>query len=118
MTGEEAPVSGSFVDVWVNCPDRAVAERIAQACVAERLAACANILPPVSSLYRWKGAVEHAEEVPLLLKTRAGLFEALCAVIKPLHPYETPGIVATAIVDADRTYCDWLDQETRDLAPR
>lgn len=111
-------MAGPYVDVWVNCPDRAVAERIADACVARRLAACANIFSPVSSLYRWKGAVERAEEVPLLLKTRASLFDALCAVIKPLHPYETPSIVATAIVHADRTYGDWLDQETRDPAPR
>lgn len=109
-------MAAPFIDVCVNCPDRAVAERIARACLAEKLAACANILSPVSSIYRWKGAVENAEEVPLLLKTRPALFEAVCAVIRPLHPYETPSIVATEILRADPAYADWLDHETKDAA--
>ncbi len=103
-----------FVDIWINCPDRAVAEAIAQAAVEARLAACANILSPVSSLYRWKGAVERAEEVPLVLKTRAGRFDAVAALAKSLHPYETPSIVATALEPVEAGYADWLAEETKD----
>jgi len=103
-----------FIDVWVNCPDRATAEAIASACVGERLAACANILAPISSVYRWKGAVERAEEDPLVLKTRTELFDALAAHVKAGHPYEVPSIVATDLPHVEQDYADWLRQETRE----
>lgn len=102
----------AFIDVWVNCPDRATAEAIADALVEERLAACANILAPVHSVYRWKGVVERAQEVPLVLKTRASLFAPLARRVKALHPYETPGIVATELPHLDDQYAAWLAAET------
>jgi periplasmic divalent cation tolerance protein len=101
-----------FIDVWVNCPDRETAQRIASACVEERLAACAYILAPIASTYRWKDAVEEAQEVPLVLKTRAELFGALSARVKAAHPYEVPGIVATDLPYVDEAYADWLRRET------
>ena len=79
-------MAAAFVDVWVNCPDRATAERIAAACVGDRLAACANVYAPIESLYRWKGGNERAREIPLLLKTRASLFDELCRAVKRMHP--------------------------------
>ncbi|WP_163272192.1 divalent-cation tolerance protein CutA [Chelativorans alearense] len=105
-----------FVDIWVNCPDRETAGRIADACIEKRLVACASIFAAVESRYRWRGAVETAQEVPLLLKTRAEHFEAVCATVRPLHPYDTPSIVATAIGDIDQRYADWLRKETREPA--
>jgi len=110
VTGSQA----RFIDVWINCPDRATAEAIAAALVAERLAACANILAPVSSTYRWKGAVERAEEVPLLLKSRASLFATLSRRVKALHPYEVPSIVATGLPLVEEDYAGWLAAETED----
>jgi periplasmic divalent cation tolerance protein len=104
---------GPLIDVWVNCPDRAVAESIGGACVEARLAACANVMGPISSIYRWEGRIERADEVPLLLKTRADLFAALCDRVKQAHPYETPSIVATELALVDGDYADWLRQETR-----
>ena len=101
-----------FVDIWINCPDRATAEKIAEAAVDKRLGACANLWGGVRSVYRWKGAVERADEVALLLKTRAAHFEAVAALVKSLHPYETPSIVATELVAIDRAYADWLAEET------
>ena len=103
-----------FVDVWINCPDRATADRIAEAAVGDRLAACANVFPPISSLYRWKGAVERADEIPLVLKTRAAHTEAVSALVKSIHPYETPSIVATELAAIDPAYADWLAEETRE----
>lgn len=103
-----------FIDIWINCPDRATAERIAEAVVAERLAACANVFGPISSVYRWKGPVERAEEIPLLLKTRAALFDAVAARVKALHPYETPSIVAAALTAVEENYGAWLAAETED----
>jgi len=105
-----------FIDIWVNCPDRETAAKIADACIGERLAACANIFAPIQSRYRWKGAVEQAEEVPLLLKTRAEHFDAVCEVVHPLHPYEVPSITAIEICDIDQAYADWLRAETREPA--
>ena len=101
-----------LIDVWVNCPARAVADRIAEAAIGGRLAGCANLLPPVASLYRWKGAVERAEEVPLVLKTRAGHFDALVALARSLHPYETPSIVAMPLDAVEEDYARWLREET------
>jgi len=101
-----------FVDVMVTCPDRALAETIARACVGERLAACANIGAGISSIYAWKGAIEQADEVPLLLKTRAALFDALSARIRDLHPYEVPCIIATAMVAVEAAYAAWLEDAT------
>jgi periplasmic divalent cation tolerance protein len=102
-----------FIDVLITCPDSAVASRIAQACVEVRLAACANIGGEIASIYRWKGAIEQANEVPLWLKTRADLFDRLCAHVKPRHPYEVPCIVAVDLVQIDPAYAAWLEQETK-----
>lgn len=102
----------TFIDVYITCPDRTVAETIARACVTERLAACANIGSPITSLYTWKGVIETAEEIPLFLKTRAALFDKLTARVKSLHPYETPCIIATELVAVDAAYAQWLEEET------
>ena len=109
-------MAAAFVDVWVNCPDRATAERIAAACVGDRLAACANVYAPIESLYRCKGAHERAREIPLLLKTRASLFDELCRAVKSMHPYEVPSIVATELPLVDRDYAEWLLGETKEPA--
>lgn len=101
-----------FIDVYITCPDQTVAETIARACVAERLAACANIGGAVTSVYSWKGAIETAEEIPLLIKTRATLFDKLTSRVRALHPYETPCIIATALVAAEADYARWLFAET------
>ncbi len=110
------PMPARFIDVWVNCPDRATAEALGGALVDERLAACANILAPVHSIYRWKGAVEHAGEVPLVLKTRASLFAPLSRRVKALHPYENPSIVATDLALVEDDYASWLAAETLEKA--
>ena len=105
-----------FIDIWVTCPDRATADKIAEAVIGEKLAACANILAPIESVYRWKGAVERAEEVPLILKTRVEHFGAVCEAVRSLHPYEVPAIVAMDLSHVDQAYADWLRKETREPA--
>jgi len=102
-----------IIEVQVNCASEAEAERIAEAVVGERLAACANIHAPIRSLYHWQGGVERAGEVPLVLKTRAALFDALAARIAALHSYEVPGIIALPVGAVNTAYRDWLLAETR-----
>jgi periplasmic divalent cation tolerance protein len=112
VQGARAKMPSDFIDIWVNCPDRGNAERIAEICIDERLAACANIYAPIASLYRWKGSIEKDEEIPLVLKTRAELFDAVCDVVKANHPFEVPSIVATELGQVERAYADWLLEET------
>jgi periplasmic divalent cation tolerance protein len=99
--------------VLTNCPDATVAERIARALVENRLAACVNQLPPVTSTYRWQGAVETAEEFTLLIKCTRDRYPAVEEAIRQLHPYQVPEIVALAMVAGFGPYLRWIDEETR-----
>jgi periplasmic divalent cation tolerance protein len=101
-----------MVSVYIVAADTAEAERIAEALVAERLAACVNILGAVRSVYRWQGAVERADEVAMIAKTTETLFDALNARVRALHSYDTPAIVAWPIVAGDAAYLDWIAAET------
>jgi periplasmic divalent cation tolerance protein len=99
--------------VFCNCGSKAEADRIASSLVEERLAACVNILPPVQSVYRWRGAVERAEEIPLLIKTTRDRFSALRDRIETIHSYDTPEIVAVPIVEGSERYLAWLRTEVQ-----
>jgi periplasmic divalent cation tolerance protein len=94
------------------CPDEDTARRIAEALVAERLAACVQLLPGVASVYRWQGAVERASEVLLLAKTTRDRFEALSARIVAAHPHAVPEIVAFDVAAGLPAYLDWVARET------
>ena len=100
-----------LVEISINCPDRTTAERIARRLLAARLAASVNIGSGIDSIYRWRGAVERAAEVPLVVKTRAAHFAAVAAEVAALHPYEVPAITATDITAAP-SYGDWMVAET------
>lgn len=88
------------------------AERIARTLVEERLAACANILAPCHSLYRWEGRIEEAQEVPALFKTSAGRAERLIARLAELHSYDVPAAVGWQADFAHGPYRDWVAAET------
>lgn len=96
--------------VTTTLPDQAAAERLAGVLVEERLAACAQVLGPVSSTYHWKGAVERATEWYCHLKTTAARLPALRARVGELHPYDVPEIIALPIVDGDADYLRWIEQ--------
>jgi periplasmic divalent cation tolerance protein len=108
---------GEILIVFTNLPDRESALRLAHTLVERRLAACVNVLAGASSLYRWRGEIETAEEVPLIIKTRAALFSELEAAIVENHPYELPEIVAVAVVRGLPGYLDWVAAETSGTAP-
>jgi periplasmic divalent cation tolerance protein len=98
--------------VFTNLPDRAVAERLADQLVAQRLAACVNILAPCRSVYRWKGEVQHDEEHPMLIKTTAERYAALESALRAGHPYELPEIIAVPVGKGLPAYLDWVAAET------
>ena len=81
--------------------------------VDERLAACVNLLPGLTSIYRWQGAVRRQPECLLLIKTTAARFQALNARIRSLHPYTVPEIIALPIRDGDPDYLHWLNENTQ-----
>jgi periplasmic divalent cation tolerance protein len=99
--------------VLTNVPDRAVAERLADMLIEKRLAACVNILAPCRSVYRWKDAVQHDEEHPMLIKTTQERYAALEQALRAGHPYELPEIIAVPIERGLPAYLDWVAAETK-----
>ena len=102
----------SALIVMTNAPDRDVALRIAHALVERKLAACVNILAECVSVYRWKDKLETATEVPLLIKTRAAIYDEVEAAIRSLHPYELPEIVAVPVRQGLPDYLEWVNNQT------
>ena len=94
--------------VLCTVPDEAAARQIATALVAERLAACVNIVPGVTSVYRWKDAIETAPELLLIIKTNRGVYSRLQDRIHALHPYELPEIIAVPVNRGLPEYLAWI----------
>ena len=98
--------------VFSTFPDEASAREAAGKLVEGGMAACVNILPGLTSVYRWQGKIEEAEEVPLLIKTSAARYAALEAAIRAAHPYELPEIVAVPATRGLPEYLAWVAAET------
>lgn len=94
--------------VLTTCPADA-AERLARGLIEARLAACVNIVPGVRSVYRWRGAIETADEVLLVIKGNSEQFGAIEAHIRAAHPYELPELIAVPVVAGLAAYVSWLN---------
>ena len=99
----------SVVSVYAVFADGDEAERIGRTMVEERLAACANLLGPIRSIYRWHGAIESADEVAAIFKTRHDRVDALITRIAALHSYEVPCIVTWPVDKVLGSYAAWVD---------
>ena len=111
--GMSAASPADVLVVLTRLPDRASAEKLADALIEQRVAACVNILAPCRSVYRWKEAVQHDEEHPMLIKTTVERYPALEAAIRAGHPYERPEIIALPAGRGLPAYLEWVDGETR-----
>ncbi len=100
-----------FIIVYMTTEKEDHAKEISRQLVSDRLVACAQIVGPIRSIYRWKGKVEDEREWLCIFKTRRSLFERLSAKIKELHSYEVPEIVGVPIKHGSTEYLDWLDCE-------
>ena len=103
-----------LVILYTTWPDAETAEAFGRLAVEERLAACANVLAPMRSIYRWEGVIQNEGETPMLLKTTASAADRLGRLILKYHPYETPCVVA---LETNPLYCNpkylaWMQAET------
>jgi periplasmic divalent cation tolerance protein len=102
------------VVVLTTVPSGDQGETIALALVEERLAACVNVLPPMTSIYRWRGAVERDSERQMIIKTSRDRVPVLQARLATLHPYELPEFIVLSVADGGAAYLEWIGAETRD----
>ena len=98
--------------VYTTYPSLVEAETAGRALVEAGLAACVNILPGMVSIYRWKGAVERADEVVMIVKTRAALKEKVAAAVRARHSYELPAVLFLSTTGGDEDYVGWILAET------
>ena len=103
----------TIVTVYATFADADEAARIGRTVVEERLAACINILPPCTSIYRWEGAIKQSAEVPALLKTSTSSVDALIARIAELHSYDVPAITVWPVERLSAPFAEWVESEVR-----
>ena len=106
-------MTDEYVLVLTTWPEGGDAAAFARILVEERLAACVNILPGVTSVYRWQGTVESETERQLWMKTRRACVRPLWERVRALHPYETPEFVVLPVVDGSDAYLAWIGDSTR-----
>jgi len=102
-----------YIVVLITCPGKDDGERIADILLKERLAACINIIPNVTSKFWWTGKIHTAEETLLLVKTKKNLLRELIRKVKATHQYENPEIVALPIIGGSKEFTKWIDEEAK-----
>ncbi|HEJ84166.1 MAG TPA: divalent-cation tolerance protein CutA [Desulfobacteraceae bacterium] len=104
-------MSNDHIKVFTTTDQKENAIGIARMLVENRLAACAQVIGPVTSTFWWKNRVDEEEEWLVVMKTRTGLYQEMEKAIKDIHTYEVPEIIASPIVAGNKDYLDWLDEE-------
>ena len=99
--------------VMTNFPDKKGAIALAEALIAQHLAACVNVLSPCTSIYHWQGKVESADEIPVLIKTLQQHYDQVEQLIKMMHPYELPEVIMVPILNGLPAYLQWIANETQ-----
>ena len=104
---------GDYIQVVTTTERQEDAQRIARALIEERLAACVQIVGPITSTYRWQGKIETAQEWQCWAKSRRELYEPIERAIRRLHPYDEPEILAVGVLAGSTSYLAWLDGEVK-----
>lgn len=113
---EKGATAMAAVFVYITVDSADAARRIARVLVEERLAACANLIDGMRSVYRWKGKIEEAAEIVLIAKTRDDLLQSLTDRVRALHIYECPCVVGLPAIGGNQEYLEWIALETRETA--
>jgi len=106
-------LSTGEVVILVTAPTREEAQRIAQLLLERRKAACVNIVPMVDSVFWWQGRLDSGQEVLLIVKTRAALVSQVVQLVRQVHSYTTPEVIALPIISGNEEYLTWIQAETR-----
>jgi periplasmic divalent cation tolerance protein len=96
--------------IFITTADKNEAKKIARALVKDRLAACVNIVDAIESVFCWQGKIEKAKEAFLVVKTKKGLLPRIIKLVKSLHSYQVPEIIALPVIAGEKRYLDWLSQ--------
>ena len=102
-----------YITVFCNCPNVEVANLLGELLVKNRLAACANIIPSVYSIFYWKGKLEKINEAMLIIKTTQVCYEDLEVMIRENHPYEVPEIISVPIEEGQKDYLNFIQQNVK-----
>jgi len=106
-----------YVQLITTTARRDEAEQIAHALVDARLAACVQVVGPITSVYRWQGKIESSEEWQCHIKTRRDAIEPLAEALRRLHPYQVPEMLALPVVWGNDDYLQWIDEQLRSESP-
>ena len=102
-----------YIVVFITASSKPEAQKIVSGVLADKLAACANVLENVESHFWWQGKLDQAKETLVILKTRKALFNKLTQKVKSLHSYKVPEIIALPIISGNKAYLDWIDDSTK-----
>ncbi len=105
--------NGEFILIFTTCPDIAVADKLADLLLKNRLAACVNMIPGIISKYWWKNNIEKDSEVMLLIKTHANKFNQIKMEISQNHPYDVPEILSIPVKNGSSDYLEWINNSLR-----
>lgn len=105
--------TSSYIVLLITTATAEEAQRISRALVEQRKAACVNIVPGVSSLFWWQGKLDSTEESLLIVKTKASLLSEIVTLVKEIHSYDIPEIIALPIVGGNQDYLEWIQKEVR-----
>lgn len=111
-------MASDFRVVLVAVPDEELANKLAKELVLGKLAACVNIVPQVTSYYRWEGKLEKSAELLLVIKTRSGLIPNLIRFVKENHSDKTPEIISLPIMEGEKQYLNWIGANTLFVKPK
>jgi len=103
-------IMSEYIQITTTTDSRELAQKIAETLVEKKVAACAQISGPITSIYEWKGKIENEEEWYCVIKTRQNLYPQVEEKIKELHPYEVPEIIALPIVEGNKAYLAWITE--------
>jgi periplasmic divalent cation tolerance protein len=102
-----------YIVVFITCAHKKEARAIARALVKDKLAACVNIIDKIESLFWWQGKLESSKEILLMVKSKKQKFNKIVKLVKSLHSYQVPEIIALPIVTGFRPYLKWIDESLR-----
>ena len=103
----------AYIVLLITAGNSEEANKIAEVLLNQRKAACLNIVPGVSSLFWWQGKVDSAQESLLIVKTKASLLPEVISLVKGVHSYDVPEIIALPIVGGNQDYLEWIDKEVK-----